>query len=338
MSALRVGIIGTGLAANSHAFDILSSDDLELAAVCSRRPERAVSFAARFGAEHVFASVEEMLRSGACEAVVVAVPPQVVLEISRAVLGYGYPALVEKPVATSTQALDKLAALAEASGAPAVVCFNRRYQRHVRAAVEAVRAGTIGSVRRFAARWVGPYASRYAADAPTYRSQARNRHGLLPDTGSHILDLLVWALDTPLTVENCVLNRNERGADVGFTVTLRLGTQVRACIRASDEANQRTEQRRVEFEADHGAIVVGDDGTAITTSDRTEWIPAEETHRPVDDLVALHHGEPVLGATLHDALRISRLLVEAYDCAGASGVKRWGRPRFKPWGRLNGSC
>lgn len=337
MRTLRVGIIGTGLAAESHAFDIVSSNDLSLSAVCSRRPERARSFGMRFDAGQTFTSVQEMLRSRTCDCFVIAVPPHAVLDISEAVLDYGFPALIEKPIVTSLRSLDKLAALADSSDALGIASFNRRYQQHVRVALNSLNA--IGSVRQVTAQWVSSYANRYATDAPTYRSRARHRHGLLTDTGSHVFDLLLWALGDSLVTENCVLMCNERGADIDCAATLSLGSHGRAYVTLRNSINDRCEDRRVTFEADDGTIVLDDHcATVSLNAGQAQRIPASECRRPVDDLIALYQGRRALGASLRDAATISRLLTGAYDLAGAPTARRWLRPRFKPWGRLNGSC
>jgi predicted dehydrogenase len=339
MKALRVGMVGTGMAAESHAFDIVSSDELELVGVCSRNMANAASFAARFGAPHVFASVHDMLQSRTYESVVVAVPPHAVLDVSRLVLELGHPALIEKPVATSPQALATLVALAEATEAPAIAAFNRRYQRHVHTAVEALKTRALGQVHRVTACWSGPYESRYAAGTPTYRSRARKRLGLIADTGSHILDLLVWILGDSLIVESCDVQCNERGADINAFMTLSFGGDGSVRIVMSDCDSRLSERRHVRIETANGTITIDEDGAVLAPDNGpARMIAAEEYRRPVDDLLALRDGGAALGATLRDAVQVSRLLVAAYDLAGVPAPARWRHPRFKPWGRLNGSC
>jgi predicted dehydrogenase len=339
MSGLRVGIVGTGMAAESHAFDIVSHEELELVAVCSQTSVNATSFAARFGAKQAFSSVADMLDSRLCESVVVAVPPHAVLDVTRLVLDHRLSALIEKPVATSQQSLAVLADIAETAEAPAVAAFNRRYQRHVRTAVEILATQELGQVKRLTASWSGPYESRYAVDAPTYRSRARSRHGLIADTGSHILDLLVWMFGDALTVDSCHVTRNERGADIGAIISLGFGDLGQIQITMSDDDTHPGEQRCIEVEATHGKIIIDEAGAALAPAKGPDkLVLASEYRRPVDDLLALRDGGTALGASLHDALQVSRLLIAAYDQAGVPTGGRWQRPRFKPWGRLNGSC
>lgn len=335
MGPLRVGIIGAGLAAESHAFDIVSTGDFELAGVCSRRRDLSRSFAARFGATSTFTTPDHMLASGTCEAVVVAVPPHAVLDVTHTVLAHGYPTLIEKPMATAPHALGALIALSETLRTPVIVGFNRRYQRHVRAVVQALRSGAFGPVHAVTAGWSGPYSRRFAADASTYRSQAGNRNGLLPDTGSHVFDLLTWIFSDALQVERCDVKTNARGADISFTATLRAG-HTHVAVTAED--NEGPECRQIVIEGEIGTVVLDDTGATITTAQRVHRIPAEDERRPVDDLVALREGRPTLGASLRDAVQVSQLLAAAYDLAGAPEPQPWRRPRFKPWGRLNGSC
>ena len=66
---MRWGIVGTGGIANRMAPMITLADDARLAAVSSRRQEKAQAFAEKHGAQRAFGSWEEMLRSDEVDAI-----------------------------------------------------------------------------------------------------------------------------------------------------------------------------------------------------------------------------------------------------------------------------
>jgi predicted dehydrogenase len=97
--ALRWGIVGTGMIANSMAPRIAAADGATLAAVSSRRMESAQEFAARHSVPHAFDSWQQMIASDVIDAVYIATPTSVREEIGVAAANQGKHVLGEKPFA-----------------------------------------------------------------------------------------------------------------------------------------------------------------------------------------------------------------------------------------------
>lgn len=97
MTNLRFGIVGTGMIAEVLAKAIHAVDTAELAAVASRLPENAESFAQQHNIPNHFATWQEMVNSDKIDAVYVAVPTYAKDEIAQAAAIAQKHLLVDKP-------------------------------------------------------------------------------------------------------------------------------------------------------------------------------------------------------------------------------------------------
>lgn len=182
--ALRFGLIGTGYwAAAVHAPGIAAHPRTELVGVWGRDPARAGALAARFGAKP-FSDLDKLIE--AVDAVAFSVPPDVQAELAVRVAESGRLLLLEKPLALTVPAADRLV---QAVRAPAVVFFTSRFDPGVaawfRSDVDAHRWDG-GSVLMLA--------SIFDAGNPFGRSSWRREKGALWDIGPHALALLLPTL------------------------------------------------------------------------------------------------------------------------------------------------
>lgn len=127
---LRLGLIGCGRAAERlwiPAFRALP--EARLTAVVDPRAERRALIAREGSAERALERADELFAAGEVDAVVVATPPETHSAIARLGLEAGVPLLVEKPLATTVADAAAVAALAQVTGTPLMVGFNRRWWR-----------------------------------------------------------------------------------------------------------------------------------------------------------------------------------------------------------------
>jgi predicted dehydrogenase/nucleoside-diphosphate-sugar epimerase len=125
------------------------------------------------------------------DAAVVAVPHTAHLEVAEQLLGAGKHILVEKPVATSVEDCDRLAA-ATPSGVLLAVSTVRRFFPSSIWMKELLAKGTLGEIKR--ARWEEGGAYAWPLATPSMFRREISGGGVLIDTGPHILDLLLWWL------------------------------------------------------------------------------------------------------------------------------------------------
>jgi predicted dehydrogenase len=100
VKTIRWGVVGTGGIANAMAGMIKMADACELAAVSSRRMETAQEYATKHDAPDAFDSWQDMIDSGAVDAIYVATPTSVREEICIAAAKGGKHVLGEKPFAS----------------------------------------------------------------------------------------------------------------------------------------------------------------------------------------------------------------------------------------------
>ncbi|HEV2750158.1 MAG TPA: Gfo/Idh/MocA family oxidoreductase [Gemmatimonadales bacterium] len=131
MSALRVGVVGTGALGFHHARLLRRMAGVAFAGIYDKNPARAAEVATQLDtAAHP--SLEALLQS--VDAVTVAVPTPVHAEVGLAVLERGIALLMEKPLAETLEGADALVRHAAAQGVVLQVGHVERFNRAVRAA------------------------------------------------------------------------------------------------------------------------------------------------------------------------------------------------------------
>lgn len=181
---MRFGLIGTGYwAATVHAPGIASHPEAELAGVWGRDPAKSESLAAQFGARS-FSDVDELI--AAVDAVAFSVPPDVQAELAVRAGSAGRSLLLEKPVALTVEAADRVV---EAARAHTAVFFTRRFDPAVRSWFE-----TEVDSHEWNGGSVTMLSSIFEPGNPFGESPWRRERGALWDIGPHALALLLPTL------------------------------------------------------------------------------------------------------------------------------------------------
>jgi len=144
-SDLRVAVIGVGHLGKHHARILSVLEGVTLAAVVDKIPDRAAEIAASTGTEALTESRELL---GKVDAVTVAVPTALHLEVAMPFLERGVGVLVEKPMARSLDEADRMIAAARKSGATLAVGHTERYNPAVNAVLPLVTSPRFIEVHR----------------------------------------------------------------------------------------------------------------------------------------------------------------------------------------------
>ncbi|GIJ78185.1 Predicted dehydrogenase [Micromonospora phaseoli] len=184
---MRFGLFGTGhWAAETHAAALEAHPRAELAGVWGRNQDKAAALATRYGVP-AFDDVDALIE--ACDAVAVALPPQVQAEIAVRAATAGRHLLLDKPLALTVADADRVVEAAAGSGAASVVFFTGRYQPDVAGFIAATAAAggwhTANVIR---------FASIFQPSSPYAQSPWRREHGALWDIGPHALAVLLPVL------------------------------------------------------------------------------------------------------------------------------------------------
>lgn len=137
---VRIGIIGGGRMGTQHARFIAREEGATLVGV-------ADPFEGKLAAEQevpYFRDHQDLLRLPGLDAVVIANPNQAHVSTALDTLRAGFPALLEKPLATSYTEAERLIEAEAAADVPVLVGHHRRHHPAVKAARDIVRGGGIG--------------------------------------------------------------------------------------------------------------------------------------------------------------------------------------------------
>lgn len=144
MSAIPVGVIGLGLRGTMFARALGHNSGARLAAVCEVDPERRER-AADYGVP-AFATPQELCALPGLRAVIVATPDPLHRGAVVAAAERGLAILVEKPLATTLEDAEAMAAAVRRAGVLCQVAFENRWNPPYVAAREAIEHGQIGAV------------------------------------------------------------------------------------------------------------------------------------------------------------------------------------------------
>lgn len=142
---MRAAVIGAGAFGRNHARVLHAMPDVELAAIVDVDVDRAHRLAAEYGASP-FSDFRNVV--GQVDAAIVATPTVTHETVAEALLAGGVDVLVEKPIAVSSEAGERLARLAEERGRILQVGHLERFNPAVETLTRAVTVPLFFEVHR----------------------------------------------------------------------------------------------------------------------------------------------------------------------------------------------
>ncbi|MDQ3785991.1 MAG: Gfo/Idh/MocA family oxidoreductase [Actinomycetota bacterium] len=194
MTDLRVGLIGLGMMGRHHARVVREVDGLELVAVADANgdPHNVA------GGLPVLRDVHELIKAG-IDVAVCAVPTGMHEEVGLALAAAGVHTLIEKPIAHSVEAGERLVKAFADAGVVGAVGHIERYNPALQSLRARMANGDLGDVYQIATRRQGPFPARIA-DV-----------GVVKDLATHDIDLTAWLAQSEyLTVSAQVALRSGR--------------------------------------------------------------------------------------------------------------------------------
>jgi predicted dehydrogenase len=191
---VKFGLVGTGYWARvTHAAALASEPAAEFTAVWGRSQDKAASLGEEFGVKPYAARAEYADFLGHVDAVAFSVPPDVQAELAVPAAAAGRHLLLEKPVATSAAAAERVVAEVDRAGVSSVVFFTARFNPAVRKWLAGVQAAQV-QAEGFQGGWARWFGSAFGEGSPYASSPWRREKGALWDVGPHALSLLTAAL------------------------------------------------------------------------------------------------------------------------------------------------
>lgn len=156
---VRVGLVGLGTRGTSLIRTLCECPEARLVAVADPEPKHrrrasGITQKATNQAPEEFETLEALLGSEKVEAVLIAAPNDLHAAMAAFALESGRPVLVEKPLGLTLDECDQIAAMAESTGLPVHVGFQRASNPRVLACWDRIAEGGLGRPIEGRASWI----------------------------------------------------------------------------------------------------------------------------------------------------------------------------------------
>lgn len=258
MAKTRIGIIGVGNMGTFHLGYFHTLEHAVLGAICDTDPEKLAKAKAKHDVP-AFATHQELIASGTCDAIIIATPhydhPQIAIDAFEA----GLHVMCEKPVTVSVNAARKLNAIYEEKYKHLKfgIMFNQRTLPVYRKLKELIADGELGEI--FRVSWIVTDWFRtwsYYASGGWRATWAGEGGGVLINQCPHNLDLIQW-------ITGMMPNRVTAVAHIAKTHPIEVEDEVNAIMEYPNGATghfitstgESPGTNRLEIACDRGRII-----------------------------------------------------------------------------------
>lgn len=203
---LKTAIIGCGAIAQVHKQVLLSLPEAKLTACCDIKPERAEIFASS-GELHAYYDLEEMLDKENPDVVHLCVPHPLHTPLTVQCVKRGIHVFTEKPPVVNEQQWAEFEAL-EKENARVGICFQNRYNHSVWAVKQKLLFGEVGKILGARAFLTWHRDPEYYTGSNWRGNWQTEGGGVLINQAIHTLDLLVYLMGTPVSVQSHMSNHS----------------------------------------------------------------------------------------------------------------------------------
>jgi predicted dehydrogenase len=250
---IRIGILGAArIAPRGMVTPANETLGAEVVAVASRDLDRARDFAATHSIPLALGSYAELIERDDIDLVYCALPPSAHAVWCVAAVESGKHVLVEKPFASNAQDAAQMVAAARAAGRHIFEGFHYRFHPLFGRALEAVRSGAIGRIRRIEAV--------FNAALPDTPGELRYIEAL---GGGALMDLGCYCMHWIRTMsgdEPSVVSANARcgvpGVDLDIEAELAFTSGPTASLRCSMQPQDGKLYRRLRVHGDAGQLEI----------------------------------------------------------------------------------
>ncbi len=181
---MKVALIGCGFFAINQLHGWQDATGAEVVAVCDRDPERLRLVQQQFGVTRTYTDARAMFAEGGFDTVDIATTVQSHRPLVELAARHGVHVICQKPFAQTMQDARAMVSAVEATGKMLMVHENFRWQSALRAAIDALRGGAIGTP------FFGRVSFRSGYDVFSGQPYlAEGERFIIEDLGIHILDV-----------------------------------------------------------------------------------------------------------------------------------------------------
>ncbi|MDQ0971618.1 putative dehydrogenase [Neobacillus niacini] len=226
MESVRVGIIGTGGISNVHVKQLMEINTAQIVAVADPSLENRKQLIGKFNLEQIveFNDHQDMLETIPMDAVLICSPHTLHYQQVVDSIHHGCHVLIEKPMACSLDEAEQLIELAKKAKRVLQVSYQRHFEPSFLYIREALSNGTIGKLTSVTASLYQDW--KHLTTGTWRQNPSLSGGGMLMDSGSHIVDVLLWTTGLkPLEVE-CKLEKHLTHVELDSFTTIRFENNV----------------------------------------------------------------------------------------------------------------
>ena len=201
---IRVGVVGLGKMGLSHHALLNAHPDVEVVGVCDSA-KYVLGVLEKNTGVATYTDYGRMLEEAEPEAVVIATPSRVHVEMVRTALERDVHVFCEKPLTLTAADADLLADLAAERGLVTQVGYHNRFVGAFREVKRLLELGAIGEVTHVMGEAYGPVVLK--PKGKTWRSSKSEGGGCLFDYAAHVINLVHWYMGAPVGCGGTVLPR-----------------------------------------------------------------------------------------------------------------------------------
>ncbi|MDA8228709.1 MAG: Gfo/Idh/MocA family oxidoreductase [Desulfitobacterium hafniense] len=275
---MRFAIIGCGRIAPKHAESIVALEEAELVAVCDIVPEKAQSFADKYGAVP-YTDYLEVLKRDDIDIVTIATPSDLHAPIGIDAAKAGKHVMVEKPMAMTLKSADELIQACRDAGVKLSVIHQNRFNKSIKLVRQALEEGRFGKLTHGQAtvRWNRD--ENYYAQAP-WRGTKLQDGGVLMNQSIHNIDLLQWMFGPVESVYGYTRTalRKIEMEDVGVAV-IKFKSGALGIIEAASTIYPKNIEETLNVFGETGSVIVG--GIAVNRIETWEFPASDEEKKQI---------------------------------------------------------
>lgn len=265
---MKFGIIGLGNIGRVHAKNIQDGliEDAELVAVANQPVESMDDFKEQGVA--CFGDASELIESGYCDAVIVALPTHLHSPIGIQALQAGLHLVMEKPLACHKAEGEQILAAVQRDDQIASLMMNQRtHPCYVQIKQWMAEIGDLQRVSWTMTNWFRP--EIYYASSPWRATWKGEGGGVLMNQCPHNIDVLQWLVGMPTKIRaNCSFGKYH---------DIEVEDEVNAYFEFANGATGQFSASTGECPGSNRLEIVGDKGTIITDGNEVKLIRTSES-------------------------------------------------------------
>lgn len=316
MESVKVGIIGAGGISHLHVKQLGEITNATIVAIADPNTNNRDALIKRFNLENVaqFNDHHDMLEEIPMDAVIISSPHTLHFEHVMDALNHHCHVLIEKPMACSFEEAETLIEAANKANRILQVSYQRHFEPAFLYIRDAISSGAVGNLTSVTASLYQEW--KHLSSGTWRQNPSLSGGGMLMDSGSHIIDILLWTTRLkPIEVES-KLEQHDSPVEIDSFTSIRFENNVVAGLNIVGNAPCWYET--YVFCGEDGAIFYENGNVVLRKLGKDPIIPelpqqTTNSDRSFIDSILGYHDVLVPGAFAKEVVKLTEMV---YQSAG----------------------